>query len=437
MGLGRTPSSGRTCASSNHCFQGNIHVLGDDSPVRMNRSDSVRSSPRLLNKVTRLHDEDVKVKVFRAMHTWKMGGGKRKDSPISDLVQEHGFGRNYPAELFKSVLKRGTTANQWHIQGRPPMWSSDVWAEMVEIIRNKRDLQTHAPAKVIRNVLMSHFNGESPSVRHITRKKREMKFRTVKLQLKPQLSVSMRCARLEFVKRVLMRGKKAVDWSRVVVIDEKWFTEQKFKVPKVEHRPGSPIKAPFVPHNKETRTQLEKLMYLAAVSSSGPIGIYELDWSKYFTTDKKGVKRKGRVDSQFLKPFWIKIRAAALKKLGAGPIVIWFDRTSCHTSAATRGFLEALGFTILTQSPRSPDFNMLDAFVFPALEKACDKAGAITKADIKKVVAKIWKLVTPAECTKAKKRVLLNMAESRDCEVNGVKLPGGNFYAEGKRARRS
>ena len=63
-------------------------------------------------------------------------------------------------------------------------------------------------------------------------------------------------------------------WKRVVVVDEKWFTELKFKAPTVLERPGSPLKKKFKGNDKETRTQLTKLMFLAAVSIDGKVGMH-------------------------------------------------------------------------------------------------------------------------------------------------------------------
>ena len=87
-------------------------------------------------------------------------------------------------------------------------------------------------------------------------------------------------------------------------------------------------------------------------------------------------------------------------------------------------FLEDLGFTVISQTARSPDFNMLDAFVFPAMERECNKKGALTKAEIRTAVADTWRKVTVAECKEAHKRVIKNMKKS-------IELEGGNFYKEG------
>jgi len=45
--------------------------------------------------------------------------------------------------------------------------------------------------------------------------------------------------------------------------------------------------------------------------------------------------------------------------------------------APTVANLTGLGFTVTPQPPRSSDFNLLDAFVFPAMEAKCNEQGAI------------------------------------------------------------
>ena len=92
-------------------------------------------------------------------------------------------------------------------------------------------------------------------------------------------------------------------WDRAVHIDEKWFTEVKPRKPTVEVRRGSPNKAKFTTHKKETQTQLNKLMYLAAVCKKGAVGIWPLDWSHYIKKKPDGSFCRGKVDSVFMQPF--------------------------------------------------------------------------------------------------------------------------------------
>jgi hypothetical protein len=162
-------------------------------------------------------------------------------------------------------------------------------------------------------------------------------------------------------------------------------------------------------------------MYLAAVCKKGPVGIWLLDWSHYFKENKDGSFRRGKVDSEFLKPFWKKIHDAAVKVMGPGPITIVIDRASCHVSKFSKAELAKWFAIIGIQPPRSPDFNLLDASVFPTLEKECNKTGAVTHEQIKKAVAKIWKQVTPESMERAVRKVKRNMDKS-------ITLKGGNYF---------
>jgi hypothetical protein len=56
----------------------------------------------------------------------------------------------------------------------------------------------------------------------------------------------------------------------------------------------------------------------------------------------------------------------------------------------------------------------------------CNASGAVSHAQIKAAVKKIWKKVTPHEMEKAVATVKRNMARSAAIKNN----PGGNFYNE-------
>lgn len=91
--------------------------------------------------------------------------------------------------------------------------------------------------------------------------------------------------------------------------------------------------------------------------------------------------------------------------MGPGPLTIVVDRASCHVSKESKEEIGKWFAHIEVQPPRSPDFNLLDASVFPTLEKECNKTGAVTHEQIKKSVASVWKLVTPGAMEKAVRKV--------------------------------
>ena len=211
-------------------------------------------------------------------------------------------------------------------------------------------------------------------------------------------------------------------------MDEKWFTEEKPGVPVIELPRGEARHSPDVPRhkgtNKETRTQYTKIMYLTAVCMHGPIANLLLDTTGH-TKIRKGVEVKAGVDSKFLAKKWPIIMKAARKipQLRTGPIYIMLDRASSHRSEVTLQALQKAGFTVISQPPRSPDFNLLDAFVFPRMETWCNNMGAITKAEIEAAVADCYSKITTEMCAAAVRKVKSNMKDS-------IELGGGNFYEE-------
>jgi hypothetical protein len=95
---------------------------------------------------------------------------------------------------------------------------------------------------------------------------------------KPFLRLQTLATRLAFAKRWVKKS-----WDDIIVIDEKWFTEQKPGSKHIEVRDGSPVKRSqaFIESKAETNTQLTKLMYLVAVSKHGRIGMWKLDWKAH------------------------------------------------------------------------------------------------------------------------------------------------------------
>ena len=105
------------------------------------------------------------------------------------------------------------------------------------------------------------------------------------------------------------------------------------------------------------------------------------------------------------------------------------DKAPSHISKETLKNVLDAGFSErVLQSPNSPDFSMLDASIFPTLEKECNEKGAQTVAEIEAAVKAIWRKLNKEACEKAARRVEANMDES-------VKLKGGNFYSEGRKRR--
>ena len=439
--------AGRLCRSSNHCYAGNTHLLGEGSPVappvasasRKRRSSEVTGASKTSPRKKRLYELDEKVDILQKYVKWREAGKSPFVSPIPDLKRKYPkMGKNYPKGLYDKMMKHGSVENQWG-GGRPAEYTEAVWDEMVRIIREHRAKQLAPSGRTIRNEMCTVFHPKDvPSTRTINEKKRAMKFRVVKVEHRPVLTKKKMEGRLKYAKSELVLHRassgKHAKWRLTVVIDEKWFTEEKPTKATFLARADSPVgDAKFKSKSKETKTQLVKLMYLCAVSPThGPIYYHKLNWTHHVRYNAKtGREEPAKVDSKLLKPIWKKIHAAAVKKFGQSHhIRLVMDKAPSHKSKATAKNVKDAGFDeLVLQSPTSPDFSMLDASIFPSLEKECNDQGAQTADEIEKAVKAIWRKVNKEECVKAAKRVELNMEES-------VKLKGGNFYSEGRKRKR-
>ena len=436
-------NSSRLCRSSNHCFAGNIQLVGEASPVapasRKRRRTEVTGASRSSPRKRRLYELDEKVDILQKYVKWREAGQSHWDSPLKDLRKKYPkMGKNYPKSLYDKMLKYGSVESKWGA-GRPAEFTEEVWDEMMRIIREHRAKQLAPSGRTIRNELLKVYQSKHvPSKDSINRMKKAMKFKVVKVEYRPVLDEKKMNERLKYATSELTlrraRSGKHAKWKLTVVIDEKWFTEEKPVAAKFLARAGSPVgNAKFKSKSKETKTQLVKLMYLCAVSPThGPIGYYKLNWTHHVRYNAKtGREEPAKVDSALLKPIWKKIHAAAAIKFGQGhDIRLVMDKAPSHKSKATAKNVKDAGFDeLVLQSPTSPDFSMLDASIFPSLEKECNAQGAQTAAEIEKAVKAIWRKVNKRECEKAADRVELNMEQS-------VKLKGGNYYSEGKKKQR-
>ena len=111
------------------------------------------------------------------------------------------------------------------------------------------------------------------------------------------------------------------------------------------------------------------------------------------------------------------------RKLGAGPINIILDKAPCHTAKVSKEKLETLFDNVWYQTPKSPDLNMLDAGVFPWMERQQQKSGATTKEEIRGSVLGVWRALQPPMLKKIADHVRLNATKVTD-------LNGKNFYHE-------
>ena len=96
------------------------------------------------------------------------------------------------------------------------------------------------------------------------------------------------------------------------------------------------------------------------------------------------------------------------RALGTRLVAIWLDGAPAHTVAATRKELKELFDHVCLQTPKSPDLSMLDAGVFPWMERQQQESGATTKEEIRGSVMGVWRKLQPSMLKKAADRVRRN-----------------------------
>ncbi len=106
----------------------------------------------------------------------------------------------------------------------------------------------------------------------------------------------------------------------------------------------------------------------------------------------------------------------------AGYNGIWMDLARAHSSA--KADLEKFFKRgVITQPPRSPDFNCLDAGIFSYLEKRQQEHGALSLDDIRASVESAFSELTNKTITRVCNAVRANFKVV-------IKKNGGNWYVE-------
>ena len=96
------------------------------------------------------------------------------------------------------------------------------------------------------------------------------------------------------------------------------------------------------------------------------------------------------------------------RALGTRPVAIWLDGAPAHTVTATQRKLKELFDHVCLQTPKSPDLSMLDAGVFPWMERQQQESGATTKEEIRGSVMGVWRKLQPSMLKKVADRVRRN-----------------------------
>ena len=297
-----TPGPGaRIAAATSRGSRAKKRPVGAPRP----RPTGSRTSPRK----KRIRSPEDKLEILRAYLEWIEQGKPRKGSPVSKLVLKYGCSTDYPKQLYDKVKRFGSTDSQW--VPNPKGIPEAAWIAMVDLIRAKRGECKIASCRYIARKLTATF-GTHIGKNVVCAAKRRMGFKTVKICIKPLLNTKLMDERYAFANK--MKGKK---FTHVLHADEKWFTEEKAEQMAVTARPSSPV-ARFRGKQAETRTQLDKLMFLTVVYKKKKIGQYELDfkeWNAVHVNSRTGKVAKG-VTSDMLALVLRKIARDARRLLG-------------------------------------------------------------------------------------------------------------------------
>lgn len=392
------------------------------APTRKRRKSE---SDRLVDPPTepRLINRDVKVLILQGFTDW-LDRGSPRDGTLMLLAKKHGCGTDYPRRLHDKILKKGCVDNKWNMTGRPNDITEHVWQELIKIVRERRLKQLPASSTLVAATLKKRLPRlKTPTPRTVRLKKAKLGYHLVKVVRKPFLTKEQMKKRLAFAKEHVDR-----DWSTTVVIDEKWFSEEKVESQNIEVRPGSPIgNERFKPKQAETATQRTKIMFITACTSGHKIICDELDMDKYYKThpnELKTGKKKGGVTAKVLAPILITIARKAHRLIPNTPLSIQLDRATAHTAKEQQTLLgELFEGGVHFQVGKSPDTNMADAALYPFLERGCEAAGCLTKEDIRKTVTKLWNGISQTTLQRCAERVNKNMRKI-------IQKKGGNFYSE-------
>ena len=418
---GDAPIGGR----NNGCYRAQ-QVIFDDlvtphAPYTVQTTQAV-PTPSPEEKSSRLRSQEMKLDVLQQYTAWIAAGKPYGQSPATALKHKYGCTLNYPKRLFNRMLERGTLQNG-KSTGRPPEYDEDFWERMCEIVDEfqAKNMRTATHADLNAEFIAAGYE-QVPCRETLRKAKKEAGFVTKKKAEKPLLNTAAKEARHEFA--IEHRDQ---DFERIVVIDQKWFCEGKTKMAlQYQERPDHPIprELKFIPKKAETKTQEKKIMVLCAVSENTTISMYEMvkkDYTKCRT--QSGSLAKG-ITTEYLAPFFKKIKRTAQTKLGPGDIGIWLDNATVHK--ACKPLLEKLFQPVVFQPPLSPDTNLCDAGVFVNMANMANNEEPNTQEGIRKAAKKAWNKITPAHLKKVSNRVRDNMKMIE-------KLEGGNWYIEGQK----
>ena len=212
-------------------------------------------------------------------------------------------------------------------------------------------------------------------------------------------------------------------------------TEDKKTNEEIEARVCSPLTEAqmYFVMAAETRTQLKKKMFLVGVTEGRKVGHYEIDCTdadnvlKKLDAQGQAVQARGMGASLFAK-LAKQLHSDFRKIHPTGDLGIWMDLAQAHKGARDE-LKKWFKKGVIEQPPRSPDFNALDAGVFPYLERKQQQEGALTVDEIRASVKVAFDELTNETITKVFNAVRANFKVT-------LSKNGGNWFTEHRHKER-
>ena len=350
----------------------------------------------------------------------------------SALVAKYGkFGYHYAKTCYQTLLARGTLARKAG-SGRPRKYSDALVVDKIRVARNDANAADCTPtrwssrkmAAVLSKDATMEGKLESPSRCTIARTKKRLGFKRIQRRKKPLANATTRSQRELFAME-----HDGMCFDHMVVLDEKIFTENKKKNQEIEARQCSPLQPwqLYYTMAAETQTQLKKKMFLVGVTEGKKVGYYEVDCTDESNITKKGVHAKGMSAAYFTK-LAKQLYDDARKIYPTGDLGVWMDLARAHTGAKAE-LEDIFKLGVISQPPRSPDFNLLDAGIFSYLERRQQEEGAVDLDEIRQSVKVAFDELTDLTVTKVCNAVRANFKVT-------MKHQGGNWYVEHRNKER-
>lgn len=345
-----------------------------------------------------------------------------KFNPSAGIQKMYNLKSGFVKASFQRFVQNGTCADQRSNNKRPLKYGGAEELKVQEAVRTARSNRRTAPARKIaaelRSAVLATHDVCTPRRTWIQDTKKKLGYTIHKCKKKPLLSREARKDRLDFAIEHCDGHLK-----RTVVYDEKWFFEPKGCLNQYEARRESPVQPGehFYSRAAETDTQLNKVMFIAAVSENRKIGLWEIDFKHSDNVTKEGKPGKG-LTSRLLVYYLKLLHQAARTALGPGPIRLWCDRAPSHTGAVEE--MQQIFDEVVMQAARSPDTNCCDAAIFPYMDRLQQQeCGSGQLDEIRRSTRAAWDKLTESSLLRIANRVRRNMKKI-------IAMKGGNWYTE-------